>query len=138
MRWIKVDVDIMSKPAVRAVARDCGCDVPNAFAAWFRLYSWLDEQTADGTLYATHAELDAVAQLSGIAASFERSGWLSFNGDICTVTNWGSHNGQCAKRRAQSARLMNQLREERRKAGQDVKPLPAMPTRRKKDGETQC
>ena len=136
MRWIKVDVDIMSKPAIRAVARDCGCDVANAFAAWFRLYSWLDEQTADGTLYATHAELDAVAQLPGIAASFERSGWFTFTGDTCTVTNWGSHIGQCAKRRAQSARLMNQLREERRRAGQQVKPMPAMPTR--KTTKTQC
>lgn len=136
MRWIKVDVDIMSKPAIRAVARDCGCDVANAFAAWFRLYSWLDEQTADGTLPTDRAELDAVARLPGIAASFERSGWLTFTGDTCTVTNWGSHNGQCAKRRAQSARLMNQLREERRKAGQDVKPCPVMPTRR--NGENAC
>ena len=131
MRWIKVDVDIMSKPEIRAVARDCGCDVANAFAAWFRLYSWLDEQTADGTLPTDRAELDAVARLPGIAASFERSGWLTFDGDTCTVTNWGSHNGQCAKRRAQSARLMNELRNERRRAGQPVRPLPKIPTRRK-------
>lgn len=138
MRWIKVDVDIMNKPAIRAAARDCGCDVANAFAAWFRLYSWLDEQTADGTLPTDRAELDAVARLPGIAASFERSGWLTFNGDTCTVTNWGSHNGQCAKRRAQSARLMNQLREERRKNGQHVRQMPAMPTRSRKTAETQC
>lgn len=129
-RWIKVDVDIMSKQAIRAVARDCGCDVANAVLAWFRLYSWLDEQTADGTLYATRAELDAVAQLPGIAASFERSGWLSFDGDTCTVTNWGSHNGQCAKRRAQQARAMIELREERRKVGVSVNPCPKMPKRR--------
>jgi len=135
-RWIKVDIDIMNKPAIRAAARDCGCDVANAFAAWFRLYSWLDEHTADGDLLTDRAELNAEARLPGIAESLERSGWLSFNGDTCTVTNWGSHNGQCAKRRAQSARLMNQLREERRKAGQDVKPCPVMPTRR--NGENAC
>lgn len=126
-RWLKVDVDIMSKQAIRAVARDCGCDVANAVLAWFRLYSWLDEQTADGTLYATHAELDAVAQLPGIAASFERSGWLSFDGDTCTVTNWDEHNGQNAKRRAEKARMMTRLREERRAAGIEVRPCPQMP-----------
>ena len=129
-RWLKVDVDIMSKQAIRAVARDCGCDVANAFAAWFRLYSWLDEQTADGTLPTDRAELDAVARLPGIADSFERSGWLSFDGNTCTVTNWGEHNGQCAKRRAEKARMMTRLREERRAAGIEVRPCPQMPRRK--------
>lgn len=130
MRWIKVDCNILNKPAIRAAAVDCGCDIPNAFAAWFRLYSWLDEQTADGTLPTDRAELDAVARLPGFAASLERSGWLSFAGDSCTVTNWGSHNGQCAKRRAQQARAMTELREEMRRAGVSVKPCPKMPKRR--------
>lgn len=130
-RWLKVDVDIMNKPSIRAVARDCGCDVANAFAAWFRLYAWLDENTADGTLLTDPAELDAVARLPGITASFERSGWLTFYGDTCTVTNWGSHNGQNAKRRAANARRMSEQREEMRRQGMEVRPCPKpkMPVR---------
>lgn len=131
-RWIKVDVSILSKPAIRNAARDCGVSVGDAFAAWFRLYSWLDEQTADGTLYSDHADVDAVARLPGFAASLERSGWLAFQGDVLTVANWGAHNGSCAKRRAMEARRQCDIRDERRKQGLPVRPMPKikMPVRR--------
>ena len=116
---------------MRNAALDCGCSAGDAFLAFFRLYSWLDEQTADGRLATDRDDVDAVARLPGFAASLERSGWLTFEGDECVVTNWEEHNGQNAKRRAESARLMTALREEKRRAGQVVRPLPKMPTRRK-------
>lgn len=128
-RWIKVDVAILGKPAIRNAARDCRCSIGDAFAAWFRLYSWLDEQTADGTLYSDVEEIDAVSRLSGFAASLSRSGWLTFYGDKVIVTNWDEHNGQCAKRRALEAKRQNAIREERRKQGLPVRPMPKMPTR---------
>ena len=130
-RWIKVGVDTPMKPAIRDAARDCGCSRGDAFLAFFRLYSWLDENTADGTIYASREEVDGIAQLPGFAVSLEMSGWLSFRGDLCTVVNWDEHNGQNAKRRAQSARMMTQLREERRRGWPQVSPPPKMPTRPK-------
>ena len=131
-RWLKIGVDTPNKPAIRNAARDCGCTQGDAFLAFFRLYSWLDEQTSDGAVATDREEVDAIARIPGFAASLERSGWLAFDpdGDGMRVTNWTAHNGQCSKRRAQSARMMNELREERRKAGQPVRPLPKMPTRR--------
>lgn len=130
-RWIKVDVSILGKPAIRNAARACNCSIGDAFAAWFRLYSWLDEQTADGTLWSDRNEVDAIARLPGFAESLERSGWLTFNGDNLTVTNWGEHNGQCAKRRALDARRKNVVREELRKQGKEVRTCPKfkMPVR---------
>ena len=130
-RWIKVGVDTPMKPAIRDAARDCGCSRGDAFLAFFRLYSWLDENTADGTIYASREEVDGIAQLPGFASSLEMSGWLSFEGDLCTVANWDEHNGQNAKRRAQSARMMTQLREERRRGWPQSNPPPKMPTRPK-------
>lgn len=130
-RWIKVDVDTPMKPAIRDAAADCAVSRGDAFLAFFRLYSWLDENTADGVVYASREEIDGVAQLRGFAASLERSGWLSFDGDLCTVSNWDEHNGQNAKRRAQSARLMTRLREERRSGWPQANPPPKMPTRPK-------
>ena len=50
MRWIKIDVDTPSKPAIVRLANDCGVSRGDAFLAWFDLYAWLDEQTADGRL----------------------------------------------------------------------------------------
>ena len=125
MRWIKIDVDTPNKPAIVRLANDCGCTRGDAFLAFFRLYSWLDEQTADGVLYADPEEVDAVARLQGAASSLANSGWLTFAQDgRLTVSNWQEHNGQSAKRRAMDAVRKAMKREELRKAGLPVSPLP--------------
>ena len=123
-RWLKVGVDTPYKTAIRNMAKDCGCTRGDAFLAWFDLYSWLDEQTADGRLETDHAELDRKAGLAGAAASLERSGWLTFADGVCTITNWEEHNGQNAKRRALDARRKTEIREEMRKQGLPVRPCP--------------
>ena len=129
-RWLKVAVDTPYKTAIRNAARDCGCSRGDAFLAFFELYSWLDEQTDDGRLATDPAELNRWAGIPGFAESLSRSGWLTFQGDECIITNWGEHNGQCAKRRAEKARMMTRLREERRAAGIEVRPCPQMPSRK--------
>lgn len=128
MRWIKIDVDTPNKRAIVRLAHDCGVSRGDAFLAFFRLYSWLDEQTADGTLYADADEVDAVARLQGTAASLANSGWLTFYEDgRLQVANFGEHNGQSAKRRALEARRQNECRERKRKLGLPVRPLPKRP-----------
>ena len=129
-RWLKVGVDTPYKAAIRNMARDCGCSRGDAFLAWFDLYAWLDEQTADGRLETDHAELDRKAGLAGAAASLERSGWLAFADGVCTITNWDEHNGQNAKRRAMDARRKNEIREELRREGLPVRSCPKMPIRK--------
>ncbi len=130
-RWLKVGVDTPYKAAIRKIARDCGCSHGDAFLAWFDLYAWLDEQTADGRLEIDREGLDRKAGLAGVAASLERSGWLSFANGVCTITNWDEHNGQNAKRRAANARRMSEQREWMRRQGMDVRPCPkqTMPVR---------
>lgn len=123
-RWLKIDVATPEKPAIVALARDCGCTRGDAFLAFFRLFSWLDEQTADGRTTATREDVDHASWLPGCAASLERSGWLSFDADGMVVSNWGEHNGQCAKRRAQNAVRMNELRRQARAEGLPVRPCP--------------
>ena len=143
MRWIKIGVDTPGKPAIVRLANDCGVSRGDAFLAFFRLYSWLDEQTADGTLYTDAEEVDAVARLDGLAASLERSGWLTFYPDgRMTVTNWQEHNGQSAKRRAMNARCQTECRERKRKAGLPVRPMPPIRPKKFLDGDpgvsTEC
>lgn len=125
MRWIKIDVDTPNKRAIVRLADDCGVSRGDAFLAFFRLYSWLDEQTADGSLFADPEEVDAVARLRGTAASLSNSGWLTFSPDgRLAVTNWQEHNGQSAKRRAMDAVRKTLKRDELRKQGAPVRPLP--------------
>lgn len=126
-RWIKVSSDIFTKPAIKAIKRDCGCTLEAAIVGWLRLYIWFDEQTADGVVCAEREEIDAVAQLKGIAHSLELSGWLTFNEEFCIISNWGEHNGQSAKYRAQNAKAMTALRESKRDKGIPLKPCPRPP-----------
>ena len=134
MRWIKIDVDTPNKRAIVRLAADCGVSRGDAFLAFFRLYSWLDEQTADGTLYADADEVDAVARLQGTAASLSNSGWLSFSADgRLTVANFCEHNGQSAKRRAMDAKRQTECRERKRKAGIPVRSCPPIRPKRPPD-----
>ncbi len=130
-RWIKFCVDLPNKPEIRNAARDCGCSVGDATLAFLRLFSWLDEQTADGRLATDRDDVDAAARLPGFAASLERSGWLAFSDGECVVTNWEKHNGQNAKRRAMKARWMSEQRDDMRRRGLEVRPCPTprMPVR---------
>ena len=131
-RWLKVGVDTPFKAAITNAARELGCTRGDAFLAWFRLYSWLDEQTADGRLPGIMPEdLDGVAGRQGLAASLARSGWLTFRDGGCVVVNWDEHNGQNAKRRAMDAKRKNAIREQMRKQGVTPRPLPkrTMPVR---------
>lgn len=130
MRWIKVDVTTPTKWELLQVMDDCHVTQGDAFLAWFRVWTWLDEATTDGRLpRVTPAMVDAQAQLRGFAASMQRSGWLLFDADGLTVANWCKHNGSCAKRRAQNAVRMNDLRKEKRRAGIPVRALPKRPVR---------
>jgi len=129
-RWLKIDVNTPDKWQVVQVAEDCQCSIGDAFLAFFRVFAWLDELTEDGLVRkATPKRVDAVAQLGGFAASMQSSGWITFTADGMLVTNWCEHNGSCAKRRAQEARRMNALREEKRQAGEPVRPCPRRPVR---------
>lgn len=131
MRWIKIDVDTPNKRAIVRLAADCGVTRGDAFLAFFRLYSWLDEQTADGVLYAEPEDVDAVSRLQGTAASLSSSGWLSFSaGGRLTVTNWQEHNGQSAKRRAMNAKYQTECRERKRKSGLPVRSCPPIRPKR--------
>lgn len=113
MDWIKVCKNTPDKPAIRHAARVCGVSQADAFLAWFRLWTWLDSATADGSLpLSTADDLDDVAGVKGIAAAFAEAGWLELtqpSGVI--VMHWDRHNGKSAKKRALDAKRKQETRE---------------------------
>ena len=113
MDWIKIEKATIDKPEIRHVARICGVTPGEAFAACFRLWAWMDEATADGTMPMTTAEdLDEVARLQGIAQALAQAGWLELHKPAgVTVMNWERHNGASAKRRALDAKRKQEDRE---------------------------
>lgn len=112
--WLKVEKATPDKPEVRHIARLCNVSPGDAFAAWFRLWCYLDTVTADGEVrFLTPADCDEFARLPGIGAALSHDhgcGWIVFHSRGATVANWDRHNGESAKQRANTQLRVAKLR----------------------------
>ena len=113
--WIKVEKATPDKPEVGFIARACGVSQADAFLAWFRLWSYLDDQISDGSVRMwTPEDCDRIGRLPGLGnalSSDQGCGWITFHGSGATVTNWDRHNGQSAKKRCQTNRRVSHWRD---------------------------
>ena len=106
--WIKVGKDTPEKPEIAILADKIGKTIPEAFLEFFRVYSWADSITSDGTV--PHLSLLGAGHLSRCcpetfpALASPEIGWiLPFEGDWqkgFVFANWDRHNGRCCKARA--------------------------------------
>lgn len=111
MDWLKVQKHTWRKAEIRQVARILGVSLGDAFLAWFRLWSVLDELSADGNIaYYTEDDADADAGAAGAGKAFAAVGWLLFDAAGCTVVNFGRHNGASAKARSLKAERQRRWR----------------------------
>lgn len=109
--WIKVEKSTPGKPEIRHVARSCGCSLADAFLAWFRLWSYFDETTADGFIpHFTKEDADDEARLPGIGEALSGE-WLFFDPTGCTIHKWSDHNGASAKARDQKTKRQRRWRD---------------------------
>lgn len=104
MDWLKVQKHTWRKAEIRQVARILGVSLADAFLAWFRLWSALDELSADGSIpYYTADDADSDAGLPGAGEAFAHVGWLLFDAHGCAVVHFDRHNGASAKARSLKA-----------------------------------
>jgi hypothetical protein len=110
--WIKVMKGTPNKPAMAEIRRWCNCTKAEAFLAFFELYCYFDDVTADGFIPFFRKE-DAVERggLPGLGDALEAVGWMTFHPDGARVIGWEKHNGKSAK-----ARLLNSERQNRFKS----------------------
>jgi DNA replication protein DnaT len=101
MAWMKIETNTPEKPEIRTVARQCRCSKAEAFMAFFRLWAYFDQHTADGFIPGlVHDDIDEIAGLTGIARVLELVRWLTFDQSGIVISNWDRHNGESAKKRA--------------------------------------
>lgn len=113
--WMKVQKHTPDKPEIRHIARRCGCGLGDAFLAWFKVYTYFDETTADGSIaFFAPEDVDDIGGLPGLGKAMTDVGWLIFDSSGCTIVNWDRHNGTSAKRRAVEAERQARLRDEAR------------------------
>ena len=103
--WIPIDCNLGTKPEVLELVDDTGVPVEAVVYRLIQLWSWAAMNTADGTLRATPARLQAVA--GGDEAfwlAVERVGWVTFLNGTVVIEGWEKRFSRAAKARLQDAR----------------------------------
>jgi hypothetical protein len=109
--WIPIDCNLGTKPEVLELVDETGVPVEAVVYRLIQLWSWAAMNTADGTIRATPARIQAVA--GGDEAfwlAVERVGWVSFLNGTIVIEGWEKRFSQAAKARAMHARRQDSYR----------------------------
>lgn len=101
--WIKLRIDLQSHPKVVRILSATRSDKFRVIGGLHAVWSVFDLHSEDGSLKGyTPEALDHVIGWDGFARAMEAVGWLLFDGlETLTLPEFGEHNGQSAKRRAE-------------------------------------
>lgn len=109
------------KPEVVMMAELLGVDQDAVVGKLIRLWIWVDQQTRDGNaISVTFAFLDRITYVTGFATAAQQVGWLTEVDGKLEIPNFGRHNGQTAKKRAETNRRVAKSREKQRKCNANV------------------
>jgi len=100
--WIKMRVDLIHDTDVEHMSDILGTDVPTVVGWLFVFWSYVDRNSADGTLKSTDRAIDN-RTAPGFAAALRTVGWLKGRDRALEIPNFGRHNGDSAKARALEA-----------------------------------
>lgn len=102
--WIKMEINLHEKPEVIKIAGELGLDRYSVVGRLHRLWSWFNAHTVDGHAHGvTDVTVDELVSHQGFAAALRQVGWLLDGDDGVLVPAFDKHNGESAKKRAQSA-----------------------------------
>ena len=125
MNWIKVEHSTPDKPEVYQIAQLCGIEPDAAFGKVLRVWMWFDVNTESG--YApsvTKTIIDRNTGVTGFADAMVKSGWMVEKDGIIMLPNYDRHNGNTAKKRAQSCDRVRKMRAENCSAPSVTNALP--------------
>lgn len=113
--WIKVESSTPDKPEIDRIAQATGLDHDAVLGKCIRFWAWADQQSVDGdALSVTQAFIDRLVFHPGFAKALRGVGWLDGRDGHLSIPGFARHNGESAKKRAQSAKRNANLREKRR------------------------
>ena len=129
--WIKMRTNLDTDPRVIEIA--VGLDVPelHVVGCLWKLWAWADQHTLDGNnICVTRVTLDRFTGLPGFAEMLRKVGWLAGRDGALTFPRFAEHNGQTAKKRAETTERVRKHRNT--KSVTDVT-RKALPEKRRED-----
>jgi len=135
--WLKMRHDLVDAPEIRRLAQACGVTRDDVYGKLFRLWSWFDRHSRNGSVADETGELvDEIVGLSGFASALVSVGWLSEDQGGIVIPNWDRHNSETAKQRALDAARKAAARDQEAVSGNEPdtpsQPCPAK-TRTRED-----
>lgn len=116
--WIKMRTALAHDPAVIAIALDLDKSEFEIVGMLHHIWSWADSQSQDGHIKrVTEKWLDRFVHCDGFSKSLESAKWLVIGSDGIEFPNFGKHNGESAKKRAEAAERKRISRENSGKLG---------------------
>jgi hypothetical protein len=133
--WIKFECSLPEKPEVMAITTALGWDDPDlTVGKLMRLFRWFDQQTLDGNaIGVTPALLDRLIGVTGFVQALVDVRWvIAINGGL-SLNNFGKHNGETAKARAQTAKRVANHRSNAASNAPTVTPALAKEEKRREE-----
>ena len=110
--WAKVELNTPDKPEIWQIADTLEIDPDAVFGKVFRVWAWFDEHTEDGNAPSvTKRLLDRQVGVTGFCDAMLQAGWMSEKEGVISLPNFDKHNGNTAKKRANTNRRVSQHRE---------------------------
>lgn len=104
MSWIKVDTTLVNKPKVVQISRILKKKREETLGFLIKFWCLVDGLTEDGFLPGyDRVAVDDLVGLKGFAKALQSVSWIDFDENGCTVSKYEKHNGNSAKKRAESA-----------------------------------
>lgn len=135
--WIKMRTNLDTDPRVIELAAILNMTELHVIGCLWRLWSWADEHSEDGNaLRVTYVTLDRFTCVTGFAHALKKVGWLDGEeGNLC-FPNFTDHNGQTAKKRAETNKRVAKHRNANRVTNVTQKALPEKRREEKKKPQT--
>jgi hypothetical protein len=113
--WIKMRHDLVDDPAVVLIASRTNMDEYGVVGRLQKLWSWADRHTITGNaMSVTRVWIDRYISAPGFADAMVEAGWLDGEDGSIDIPDFTVHNGESAKKRAQTNKRVAVSREKQR------------------------
>ena len=134
--WAKIELNTPDKPEIWMIADTLDIDPDAAFGKVFRVWAWFDEHTENGNAPSvTKRLLDRNVGVTGFCDAMLQAGWMVEEEGLIGLPNFDKHNGNTAKKRANTNRRVSQHRENTKKNDCNAQGVTESVTREEKRRE---
>jgi hypothetical protein len=109
--WIKMRTNLDDDPRVVEIASLLKIPELHVVGCLWKLWSWANEHSLDGNaIRVTNVTLDRYTGVTGFADALRNVGWLEGRDTALTFPRFAEHNGQTAKKRAETKERVSKHR----------------------------